>query len=60
VQGEDTVRLLSFGFSVARPGRVDPRVIENRDTLRKVLNLPPSTIMEYKTNNGACPFPFFR
>ncbi|KAJ2914657.1 hypothetical protein MD484_g5760, partial [Candolleomyces efflorescens] len=24
-----------------------------RDTLRKVLNLPPSTIMEYKTNNDS-------
>ena len=24
-----------------------------RDTLRKVLNLPPSTVMEYKSNNGA-------
>ncbi|KAK1228282.1 hypothetical protein PQX77_008681 [Marasmius sp. AFHP31] len=23
-----------------------------RDTMRRVLNLPPSTIMEYKTNNG--------
>lgn len=23
-----------------------------RDTLRQVLNLPPSTVMEYKSNNG--------
>jgi len=23
-----------------------------RDTIRTVLNLPPSTIMEYKSNNG--------
>lgn len=28
--------------------------ILGRDTLRKVLNLPASTIMEYKTNNGKC------
>jgi len=26
-----------------------------RDTLRAVLNLPPSTIMEYKSNNGRFP-----
>lgn len=24
----------------------------NRDTMRKILHLPPSTIMEYKSNNG--------
>ncbi|PPQ91466.1 hypothetical protein CVT25_013723 [Psilocybe cyanescens] len=32
----------------------DPRLREQiRDTLRKVLNLPPSTIMEYKSNNDS-------
>jgi len=25
-----------------------------RDTLKRVLNLPPTTILEYKTNNGQC------
>ncbi|KAG5732670.1 Eukaryotic translation initiation factor 4E type 2 [Termitomyces sp. T112] len=32
----------------------DPKVREKiRDTMRKVLNLPPSTIMEYKSNNDS-------
>ncbi|KAF8967685.1 translation initiation factor eIF 4e-like domain-containing protein [Flammula alnicola] len=32
----------------------DPKLREQiRDTLRKVLNLPPSTIMEYKSNNDS-------
>ena len=33
----------------------DDLIACDRDTLRAVLNLPPSTIMEYKSNNGALP-----
>lgn len=36
----------------------DDLIACGRDTLRSVLNLPPSTIMEYKSNNGVFP-PFF-
>ena len=34
---------------------VGAQYIECSDTLRRVLNLPQSTIMEYKSNNGETP-----
>ncbi|KAF9269055.1 translation initiation factor eIF4e [Marasmius fiardii PR-910] len=45
-QSEDIVSLWN---RVESDVKVRERI---RDTMRKVLNLPPSTIMEYKTNNG--------
>ena len=37
---------------VVLPEACSPSDDVRRDTMRRVLNLPPSTIMEYKTNNG--------
>ncbi|KAJ2958438.1 hypothetical protein NQZ79_g6015 [Umbelopsis isabellina] len=42
--------ILSVWNQSAREGRTNLKI---RDTLKKVLNLPPDTIMEYKTHNDS-------
>ncbi len=50
VEGEDQVRT---SRNLLTPCcRADPILSRDRETIRRALNLPPATIMEYKSNNG--------
>lgn len=42
--------ILSLWNRSAHEGRINLKI---RDTMKRVLNLPPETIMEYKTHNDA-------